>query len=160
MPKSMIGKRNEDFTLNIDLAPTLLSAAQIPVPQGMQGKDMSTLYMDNNNGESTKSKDNNNLRHVGDDHTNEDSTWRDEFYYEWFTGDKQNIPASLALVRRDSKYILWPDYDYEQLFRLDNDPFEEKDLFKSQLKTNQQLLDTMKTRMAELKLQAASGRPM
>lgn len=160
MPKSKIGKRNEDFTLNIDLAPTLLSAAQIPVPQGMQGKDMSTLYMDNNNGESTKSKDNNNLRRVGDDHTNEDSTWRDEFYYEWFTGDKQNIPASLALVRRDSKYILWPDYDYEQLFRLDNDPFEEKDLFKSQLKTNQQLLDTMKTRMAELKLQAASGRPM
>jgi arylsulfatase len=95
MPNHNLGKRNHDFTLNIDLAPTILSAAKIPVPSVMQGRDMSQLYR-----------------------SNEKVEWRDEFYYEWFTGDKQDLPASLALVARDSKYILWPEYDYEQLFRL------------------------------------------
>ena len=138
MPQSMKGKRNDDFTLNIDLAPTILSAAKIPVPKQMQGRDMAKLYTDPNS-----SKD-----------------WRQEFYYEWFTGDKQDIPASLALVRKDSKYILWPEYDYEQLFRLDNDPFEERDLFKSNLTTDKELLENMKTKMDELKKLAGSGVPM
>lgn len=137
MPTVMRGKRNDDFTLNIDLAPTILSAAKIPVPGVMQGRDMSQLYRQT--------------------HQDDNSKWRDEFYYEWFTGDKQAIPASLALVRKDSKYILWPDYDYEQLFRLDDDPFEEKDLFQTTLKTDKILLDSMKTRMGELKNLAAAG---
>jgi hypothetical protein len=77
-----------------------------------------------------------------------------------FTGDKDTIPASLALVRKDAKYILWPDFDYEQLFRLDNDPFEEEDLYKSTLKTNKDLLDSMKERFAELKTLAAAGVPL
>ena len=142
MPKDMIGKRNEDFTLNIDLAPTILSAAKVPVPKVMQGRDMSELYMGTNDKTATRA-------------------WRDEFYYEWFTGDKQNLPASLALVRKDSKYIVWPDWDdYEQLFRLDNDPFEEKDLYKSNLKTDKTMLETMKKRMADLKILAKSGAPM
>ena len=143
MPSSMIGERSDDFTLNIDLAPTILSAAQIPVPTVMQGRDMSPLYLDSPARSGI-----------------EKPSWRDEFYYEWFTGDKENIPASLALVRKDSKYIFWPEYDYEQLFRLDNDPFEEKDLFKSKLKTDKNLLDTMKKRLAELKVLAASGSPL
>lgn len=96
MPNDKKGSRNDNFTLNIDLAPTILSAAKIPVPPLMQGRDMSPLYKA--------------AGAVND--------WREEFYYEWFTGNKQDIPASLALVAKDSKYILWPEYDYEQLFRL------------------------------------------
>lgn len=142
MPERMIGKHNDDFTLNIDLAPTILTAAKIPIPTVMQGRDMSQLYMNTNR--------------PGDDSV-PDNPWRDEFYYEWFTGHKQDIPSSLALVRKDSKYILWPEYDYEQLFRLDNDPFEEKDLFSSKLKTDHILLDSMKKKMAELKLSAEAG---
>ncbi|CAB9507994.1 Extracellular sulfatase SULF-1 [Seminavis robusta] len=136
MPKTKVGQRNDDFTLSIDLAPTILSAAKIPVPTVMQGRDMSQLY---------RSSIPNELQ------------WRDEFYYEWFTGNKDDIPASLALVRKNAKYILWPDYDYEQLFRLDNDPFEENDLYQSTLKTDKALLETMKTRMEELKQLAAAG---
>ena len=97
MPLQNRGGRNDDFTLNIDLAPTLLSAAKIPVPSVMQGRDMSQLYRSSS-------------ARIDD--------WRNEFYYEWFTGDKKDIPASLALVKKDSKYIFWPEYDYEQLFRL------------------------------------------
>ena len=140
----MIGKRNDDFTLNIDLAPTILSAAGVPVPETMQGRDIADLYTDRA--------------------TNQ-RPWRDEFYYEWFTGkelagDYQALPSSLALVRKDSKYIHWPEYDFEQLFRLDNDPFEEKDLFLSNLTTDQTMLYAMRGRMAELKDLAKSGVPM
>lgn len=42
----------------------------------------------------------------------------------------------------------------------DNDPFEERDLYKSNLKTDKDLLDAMKTRMAELKKLTAAGVPM
>ena len=144
MPQNMIGKTNDDFTLNIDLAPTILSAAGIPVPKVMQGRDMSDLYMP----WQKKSKAAN-------------RAWRDEFYYEWFTGSKEHIPASLALIRKDSKYIVWPDWDdYEQLFRLDNDPFEEKDLYLSNLTTDKTMLENMKSRMADLKILAKSGVPM
>jgi arylsulfatase len=169
----MVGKRNDDFTLNIDLAPTILNAAHIPIPDVMQGRDMSRLYRTTDPAEAAKLK------------------WRQEFYYEWwaafpchflqfkalalivikywcliepllhrFTGDKYALPASLALVRKDAKYILWPDFDYEQLFRLDSDPFEEEDLFKSTLKTNKDLFDRMKARFAELKPLAAAGVPL
>jgi arylsulfatase A-like enzyme len=38
------------------------------------------------------------------------------------------IPASEALVTREWKYILWPDWGVEQLFDLAHDPREERDL--------------------------------
>ena len=148
MPKDMVGKSNDDFTLNIDLAPTILSAAGIPVPSVMQGRDMSELYQAQ---PQSASSDGVISRKLG-------RAWRDEFYYEWFTGSKEDIPASLALVRKDAKYIVWPEWDnYEQLFRLDNDPFEEKDLYKSKLQTDEALLESMKKRMADLKILAKSG---
>lgn len=148
MPKDMVGKFNDDFTLNIDLAPTILSAAGIPVPSVMQGRDMSELYQTQPQSASSDGVVSRKLSRA----------WRDEFYYEWFTGSKEDIPASLALVRKDSKYIVWPEWDnYEQLFRLDNDPFEEKDLYKSKLQTDEALLESMKKRMADLKILAKSG---
>jgi arylsulfatase len=65
MPQSMVGKRNDDFTLNIDLAPTILNAAHIKIPEVMQGRDMSRLYRTTDPAEAAKLK------------------WRQEFYYEW-----------------------------------------------------------------------------
>ncbi|MFN5738719.1 MAG: acetylglucosamine-6-sulfatase, partial [Akkermansiaceae bacterium] len=43
---------------------------------------------------------------------------------------KDFIPASEALVRKDWKYFYWPDHDYEQLFHIAEDPFEQTDLAK------------------------------
>jgi arylsulfatase len=65
MPKSMVGKRNDEFTLNIDLAPTILNAAHIPIPEVMQGRDMSRLYRTIDPVDAAKLK------------------WRQEFFYEW-----------------------------------------------------------------------------
>merc|ERR1711862_71869 len=112
MSSNNIGKSNDDFTLNIDLAPTISSAAGITPPDSMQGRDISQLYIDQ-------------------PHQSSSSLWRDEFYYEHPSIDDQEdwIPTSEALVRKNYKYILWPGHDNtEQLFDLINDPYEENDL--------------------------------
>ena len=44
MSDDKIGTTNDDFTLSIDLAPTMLSAAGISPPARMQGRDISKLY--------------------------------------------------------------------------------------------------------------------
>ena len=100
------GTTNDDFALNVDLAPTLLAAAGIVPPTGMQGTDLSPLYL-----------------------TPSSSPWRQEFFYEHPTYRSTDfIPASQALVRHDWKYLYWPDFDREQLFDLRHDPHEENDL--------------------------------
>lgn len=96
------GKVRDEMALNIDVAPTILAAAGLPAPTVMQGQDLSRLYLQ------AKAP-----------------VWRDEFFYEMpevFNNDR--IPANMAVVRRDWKYVYWPDYDYEQLFDLKADPEE------------------------------------
>ena len=137
MPESMHNARSDEFTLNIDLAPTLLQAAKIHIPCVMQGRDFAPLYLNDD---------------VGREAVN--SSWRTEFYYEWFTGDKVFIPSSLALVRNDSKYIYWPEYDHEELFHLLDDPFEEHNLFNKTMQSSKETLDAMKTQFEELKVAA------
>jgi arylsulfatase A-like enzyme len=128
MPKDKIGKLNDDFTLNIDLAPTLLGAAGIATSGVMHGRDFSVLYTEE--GDTTP--------------------WRDEFFYEHPVHLREDIiPASEALVRKDFKYMLWPNYDVEQFFDLKNDTYELNDLIKSE--EHQELIGTMRTRFEELK---------
>ncbi len=51
--------------------------------------------------------------------------WRQDFYYAHpVVIDKKRIPASEAIIARDSKYILWPDYNYEEFFDLEKDSKE------------------------------------
>ena len=64
MPAENAGKTNDDFTLSVDLAPTILSAANIDIPDSMQGKNLSPLYMSDGSGGDQK------------------PVWRDEFFYE------------------------------------------------------------------------------
>ena len=72
---------------------------------GSQGRDFAPLYL-----------------------AKEKPAWRTEFFYEHAEIANGAIPASEALVRKDWKYMLWPDKGYEQLFDLASDPQEEKDL--------------------------------
>ena len=56
-------------------------------------------------------------------------TWRDEYFYEHATVRSIDfIPSSEALVRKDVKYIWWPDFKHEELFDLRADPLEENNL--------------------------------
>jgi arylsulfatase len=110
-PRMLAAKRgttSEQFTLNVDLAPTILGYCGIPVPASMQGRDIAPLYL---------------LDRVED--------WRNEFFYEHPTlNNKDFIPASEALVRKDWKYFFWPEHGVEQLFHIKEDPLEEHDLAK------------------------------
>lgn len=100
------GKVNEAMTLNVDLAPMMLSAAGVEVPPGMQGRDFAPLYLGK-----------------------ADLEWRTEYFYEHATIRNVNfIPSSQALVAKDWKYMFWPDFGKEQLFDLANDPKEENDV--------------------------------
>jgi arylsulfatase A-like enzyme len=106
LPRAAQGQVREELTLNVDLAPTILAAAGIAAPERMQGRDIAPLY----------------LRTPAAD-------WRAEFFYEHPTIRSVDfIPSSEALVRRDWKYIRWPDHGIEQLFDLRSDAAEEHDL--------------------------------
>ena len=119
------GVTREAMALNIDIASTVLAAAGVPVPARMQGRDLAPLYL-------------------GAD----PPAWRDEFFYEHPTvTSRDRIPASQAVVRRDLKYVLYPEWEYEQLFDLRSDPTELRNLADDPGSAT--LLGTMRAKLAE-----------
>lgn len=128
MPADKRGTRNEDFTLSVDLAPTILAAAGVAAPQVMQGHDIAPLYL-----------------------AKEAPAWRQEFFYE-FPGSGEQIPGSEALVRKDWKFIHWTEHGLEQLFDLRGDPHEENDLAADPQQAGR--LQEMRTRLAQLREEA------
>jgi arylsulfatase len=130
MPKELSGKTNDAFTLNVDLAPTILAAAGIKAPATMQGRDISPLYL-----------------------AADRPDWRTEFFYEHATiKDKHFIPSSEALVRKDFKMFYWPEFECVQLFDLKTDPREENDLARDPAQAEN--LKEMHAHFAELKASA------
>jgi arylsulfatase A-like enzyme len=102
-PAARRGQTDDHFVLNVDVAPTILAATGVRAPATMQGRDFAPLYL-----------------------AAQPPAWRTEFFYEHGTiMNKHFIPSSLALVRKDVKYLLWPEFDFEELFDLRADPFEE-----------------------------------
>ena len=106
LPPGRRGRTRDQLALNIDVAPTIVSAARLPMPETMQGRDLSLLYL-----------------------ASPTPRWRDEFFYEHPTiTSRDRIPASQGVIRRDWKYVYWPEFDYEQLFNLSRDPQEMRNL--------------------------------
>jgi arylsulfatase A-like enzyme len=106
LPPGRRGTTNDSLVLNTDVAPTLLATAGVRVPPVMQGRDVSPLYL-----------------------AGTPPAWRDEFYYQHpVILGKDRIPRSEAVVRRDIKYTVWPDFDFEELYDLRTDPAEERNL--------------------------------
>ncbi len=130
MASAKHGLTNDEFTLNVDLAPTILAAAGIDAPKTMQGADVSPLYL-----------------------ADSPPTWREEFFYEHATiKDKTFIPSSQALVRKDYKYFFWPEFEREQLFYVAEDTSEEIDLAGAEKFDG--VLTEMRTRFATLRSEA------
>ena len=130
LPDARRNQVNHDMALNVDLAPTLLTAAGIAVPATMQGRDLAPLYLDKT-----------------------PADWRTEFFYEHPTHRSADfIPGSEALVRKDWKYMYWPEAELEQLFDLVHDPIEENDLVGDSRYASQ--LAEMRAQFLTLKSQA------
>ena len=130
LPAAQRGQTDDHFVLNVDLAPTILAATAVPAPATMQGRDFAPLYL-----------------------AAPPPAWRDEFFYEHPTIENKNfIPSSLALVRKDMKYVRWPEFDFEELFDLRADPFEERTLAPEAARAAQ--LAELRKRLATLQAEA------
>ena len=106
LPKTQQGKSPDQIILNIDLAPTFLSWAGLPIPEQMQGRSFAPL--------------------VG----GEKIPWREDFYHEFtWTADGRIVPSE-GMRSADWKYIRYFDRKpvVEQLFDLKKDPGETENL--------------------------------
>jgi len=101
------GRTSDDFALNIDLAPTILELAGVPVPREMQGRSWVPLLK----GGQTE--------------------WRQSFLAEYFyERNFQGTPTLVAVRTHDAKLIKYPGHDeWTELFDLRNDPYETRNLF-------------------------------
>lgn len=123
LPAGRRGATREQLALNLDIAPTVMAAAGRPVPAPVQGQDLSPLYL-----------------------ANTPPAWRDEFFYEHPTiTSRDRIPSSQGVMRRDWKYVFWPEFDHEQLFNLKADPDEVRNLVDDQASHSQ--LGAMRVRL-------------
>jgi arylsulfatase A-like enzyme len=130
MPAARCGSTNDDFVLNVDVAPTILSAAGVSVPSGIQGKDFAPLYL-----------------------SASPPRWRDEFFYEHpVVTNRERIPSSEAVVRKDVKYIEWPDWGYVEPFDLKRDPLEEHNVAGDTAEAPR--LAELRAKLAEMRRQA------
>ena len=107
--QKLAGTRRDEMVLSIDLAPTLLALAGLVAPQSMQGKSMVPMVK------------------------NESVSWRQHFYYEHTyqtERPRSPIPKTEGIRTTRWKYIRYPDIVpvAEQLFDLENDPLERKNL--------------------------------
>jgi arylsulfatase A-like enzyme len=124
------GATRDQLALNLDIAPTVMAAAGRPIPAAVQGRDVSPLYL-----------------------AATPPAWRDEFFYEHPTiTSRDRIPSSRGVIRRDWKYVFWPEFDHEQLFNLNDDPEEVRNLaadpaFRGELVKMRAGLDLWQTRV-------------
>ncbi len=110
---------------NIDFAPTLLDAAQVAVPAGMQG--MSALAL---------------LR-------GESPAWRDAIYYRYYESNSwHNVPRHYGIRTDRYKLIRYDELDAWEFFDLKADPDELQNLYESG--THDELIATMTARLASL----------
>jgi arylsulfatase A-like enzyme len=130
LPPARRGLVRDELVLNLDIAPTVVAAAGRPVPPVMQGLDVSPLYL-----------------------STAPSAWRDEFFYEHPTiTSRDRIPSSLGVIRRDWKYVLFPEFGYEQLFDLRTDVEEIRNLATDSAALSQ--LARMRVRLEEWRARA------
>lgn len=130
LPRGRRGVVRDQFALNLDIAPTIVAGAGLPVPATMQGRDLAPLYL-----------------------AAAPAGWRDEFFYEHPTiTRRERIPSSLGVIRRDWKYVEWPEFSYRQLFDLRADPGERRNLADDPKQARQ--LARMQEKLAEWRRRA------
>jgi arylsulfatase A-like enzyme len=138
MPKERRGTMSDAWTLNVDLAPTILGIANIPPSKFMQGRDISDLY---------RNVDFPDQATLSIDEKKEKVGWRKDWFYEFNLGASNDgedhpwqyyIDAAFALVTDEWKYVYWPQHKYEQLFHRSVDPYDEFDLLDKVLRPNKQ----------------------
>jgi arylsulfatase A-like enzyme len=101
------GQTEDAMVLNVDVAPTFLDLAGLPVPAAMQGRSLKPFLQ----GTGARS--------------------RDAFFYSYFyERGYPTTPTTLAVRAPDAKLIKYPGHDeWTELFDLKADPYETKNLW-------------------------------
>jgi len=130
------GQRRTELVLNIDVAPTLLDLAGLPVPAIMQGRSLAPLIQGGRT-----------------------APWRTDFFCENnFCTPTQAYPMIEGVRTERWKYIRYTDVSpvVEELFDLKKDPHETKNLAGSNDHT--QMLIRLRRRCDELRTDAGQNR--
>jgi arylsulfatase A-like enzyme len=116
-------------SLSIDLAPTLLDLAGVPIPERMQGRSLAPF-----------------LR-------GEQPPWREDWYYD-HPFPHPRIPKSEGVRAARWEYLRYPEQQpvYEQLFDLATDPVEEHNLAGEP--AQRERLESMRRRCDQLRAEA------
>lgn len=120
---SVRGKVSDEIALNIDLAPTILNFAGVAIPKGMQGSDLIQLAKGRIN--------------------------RHDFFYEHTFLGSPKIPQVEGVVGLKMKYMKFIEHDYEELYDLQTDPHEKKNLANEP--ANKDEISRLRRRYLELK---------
>ena len=105
----MKGNVIDHLVLNIDLAPTWLDLAGLPIPKEMQGRSWKPLLTVDP----------------------APAAWRDAIFYSYFREGRFPIPTVTAVRTDSAKLITYPGHDdWTELFDLRVDPYETKNLFR------------------------------
>ena len=101
------GSTRDEMVINIDIAPTFLDLAGVPVPSQMQGRSLKPLLAGEKNPD-----------------------WRKAWFYEYFY-ERGFGPPTILAVRTDAhKIIKYPGHDdWTELFDLKADPYEKNNLY-------------------------------
>lgn len=96
----------DEMVLNLDLAPTFLQLASLPIPSAMQGAGWVPLLKQRPEG------------------------WRESFLFDYFfEPGLPATPAMWAVRTADAKLIVYPDHPtWTELFDLRSDPYETRNL--------------------------------
>lgn len=125
-PGIKAGAVPDQIVSNIDLAPTFLDLAGLPVPEFMQGRSLAALLR----GESPKD-------------------WRTSFYYRYYHDPgHHNTVAHLGVRTATHKLIHYWKQDAYEMFDLTKDPTEQHNLLHSQADAGQ---PEITAKFAELK---------
>jgi len=121
------GKRYKQLALNIDLAPTILGFAELPIPAGMQGQDLMQI-----------------IRNKKQE--------RQSFFYEHSVFNSPLLPKVEGLISKDYKYFNYTEHQFESLYDTKKDREETKDVardpkYTKKLNQIRQLYQTEKERI-------------
>jgi arylsulfatase A-like enzyme len=98
----------DEMVLNIDLAPTWLELAGLPVPAEMQGRSWKPLLSE----------------------TQSDKPWRSSFLYNYFLERGFQVPTIAAVRTTSAKLVKYPGHEeWTEMFDLQKDPYEINNIY-------------------------------
>ncbi|WP_202552369.1 sulfatase family protein [Ginsengibacter hankyongi] len=103
LPDKIKQIKPQQIALNIDIAPTILSLAGLPIPKNMQGVNLIDVV------------------------ENKIPERKDFFYQHYFVGSP-GIPKEEGVVTKNFKYMKYIEHNYEELFDIKHDPHETTNL--------------------------------